>query len=170
MEGDTCIISLKTGAVNISIHALRVEGDKDIVDANNAQLISIHALRVEGDRASSLGTSASKLFLSTPSGWRATCAGEGDGSKRTDFYPRPPGGGRLSTRNSVIKFCIFLSTPSGWRATADQHDFRDVSRISIHALRVEGDRQIGVDVEKWTAISIHALRVEGDGEFVEADI
>ena len=27
MEGDTCIISLKTGAVNISIHALRVEGD-----------------------------------------------------------------------------------------------------------------------------------------------
>ena len=28
MEGDTCIISLKTGAVNISIHALRVEGDQ----------------------------------------------------------------------------------------------------------------------------------------------
>ena len=27
MEGDTCIISLKTGVVNISIHALRVEGD-----------------------------------------------------------------------------------------------------------------------------------------------
>ena len=27
MEGDTCIISLKTGAVNISIHVLRVEGD-----------------------------------------------------------------------------------------------------------------------------------------------
>lgn len=27
MEGDTCIISLKTGAVNISIHALQVEGD-----------------------------------------------------------------------------------------------------------------------------------------------
>ena len=30
MEGDTCIISLKTGAVNISIHALRVEGDYSI--------------------------------------------------------------------------------------------------------------------------------------------
>ena len=30
MEGDTCIISLKTGAVNISIHVLRVEGDTAI--------------------------------------------------------------------------------------------------------------------------------------------
>ena len=31
MEGDTCIISLETGAVNISIHALRVEGDDHTV-------------------------------------------------------------------------------------------------------------------------------------------
>ena len=50
MEGDTCIISLKTGAVNISIHALRVEGDITL-DGYAAQCaISIHALRVEGDR------------------------------------------------------------------------------------------------------------------------
>ena len=41
-----------------------------------------------------------------------------------------------------------------------------VDVISIHALRVEGDRRIGVDVEKWTAISIHALRVEGDAHAV----
>ena len=50
MEGDTCIISLKTGAVNISIHALRVEGDS----------------------MSPSTTGIVPGFLSTPSGWRAT--------------------------------------------------------------------------------------------------
>ena len=49
MEGDTCIISLKTGAVNISIHALRVEGDIPKANKANGNGISIHALRVEGD-------------------------------------------------------------------------------------------------------------------------
>ena len=49
MEGDTCIISLKTGAVNISIHALRVEGDAGRKRNGGADRISIHALRVEGD-------------------------------------------------------------------------------------------------------------------------
>ena len=34
----------------------------------------------------------------------------------------------------------FLSTPSGWRATTGAEDFRPVRFISIHALRVEGDR------------------------------
>ena len=35
----------------------------------------------------------------------------------------------------------FLSTPSGWRATVLRHVCRvNVARISIHALRVEGDR------------------------------
>ena len=52
MEGDTCIISLKTGAVNISIHALRVEGDNLFCFRLSVALkISIHALRVEGDSA-----------------------------------------------------------------------------------------------------------------------
>ncbi len=34
---------------NISIHALRVEGDRAIIDLNAVDAISIHALRVEGD-------------------------------------------------------------------------------------------------------------------------
>ena len=33
----------------ISIHALRVEGDKDLIRTKLEQIISIHALRVEGD-------------------------------------------------------------------------------------------------------------------------
>ena len=35
--------------------------------------ISIHALRVEGDAFKQLFCIKSKIFLSTPSGWRATC-------------------------------------------------------------------------------------------------
>ena len=50
MEGDTCIISLKTGAVNISIHALRVEGDTQTTTNKQTGSISIHALWVEGDQ------------------------------------------------------------------------------------------------------------------------
>ena len=35
-------------------------------------MISIHALRVEGDRSPFFVTPPTILFLSTPSGWRAT--------------------------------------------------------------------------------------------------
>ena len=79
--------------------------------------ISIHALRVEGDRRPYRFPTWPRKFLSTPSGWRATLsiAGtlakisisihalrvEGDGgfyrviAWNRYFYPRPPGGGRL---------------------------------------------------------------------------
>ena len=81
----------------ISIHALRVEGDtawaKKVTEAIS---ISIHALRVEGDRIRHLST---KTFC--------------------DFYPRPPGGGRLT-----------IPTEGEVKALL----------ISIHALRVEGDQ------------------------------
>ena len=63
---------------------------------------------------------------------------------------------------TVERFGEFLSTPSGWRATSSALSIRaEDLRISIHALRVEGDagrkRNGGAD-----RISIHALRVEGD--------
>ena len=72
MEGDTCIISLKTGAVNISIHALRVEGDIPKANKANGNGISIHALWVEGDDKREPAGNDRDKFLSTPSGWRAT--------------------------------------------------------------------------------------------------
>ena len=55
----------------------------------------------------------------------------------------------------------FLSTPSGWRATKAPGCAGDHGRISIHALRVEGDRA-GQQLLNEFVISIHALRVEGD--------
>ena len=58
--------------VDISIHALREEGDLDAHAKRRSDSISIHALREEGDPASGIH----------PGG-------------ADDFYPRPPRGGRL---------------------------------------------------------------------------
>ena len=57
---------------DISIHALRVEGDPAIAKGRCSRSISIHALRVEGDTTA------------------CTCIR----GSIVDFYPRPPGGGR----------------------------------------------------------------------------
>ena len=100
-----------------------------------------------------------------------------------DFYPRPPRGGRhaprhypsttyqfLSTpsarRATVVDaagICtfLFLSTPSARRATSSKQYFLSVERISIHALREEGDGVFFGTIGR-AAISIHALREEGD--------
>ena len=58
--------------MTISIHALRVEGDKFFVAAVKLIVISIHALRVEGDNTLGGKYKVPTAFLSTPSGWRAT--------------------------------------------------------------------------------------------------
>ena len=58
-----------------------------------------------------------EIFLSTPSGWRAT--------------------GAFAMQEEGEK--IFLSTPSGWRATIPYFPLQTSLDISIHALRVEGD-------------------------------
>ena len=56
----------------ISIHALREEGDQALPHVDIAQSISIHALREEGDRPPSRIWLWSWSFLSTPSARRAT--------------------------------------------------------------------------------------------------
>ena len=103
--------------MRISIHALREEGDWDgnnfiltyfqflstpsarRATSNNAAMaynsaISIHALREEGD--SYILTFAGPL---------------------SDFYPRPPRGGRRLKHAHCHGFFVFLSTPSARRAT-----------------------------------------------------
>ena len=102
--------------------------------------ISIHALRVEGDLRQKRVAKSIKKFLSTPSGWRAT-----------------------RSRTGAAHNDGFLSTPSGWRATASGSFQRGIIVISIHALRVEGDRALRRRT-RAQKISIHALRVEGDTE------
>ena len=131
------------GAGVISIHALRVEGDGDIINAFMKNVISIHALRVEGDRCGqgrrrrarnfyprppgggrlspSSCIAKAPRFLSTPSGWRATFVDRRLKLSLTrDFYPRPPGGGRQVLPAATARADQFLSTPSGWRATVQR--------------------------------------------------
>ena len=59
--------------LDISIHALREEGDVRVDDIRViADTISIHALREEGDDLDDLSAGQNRLFLSTPSARRAT--------------------------------------------------------------------------------------------------
>ena len=154
------------------------------------------------------------IFLSTPSARRATQGAEegswplfisihalreeGD-SKRlhwlgfaSDFYPRPPRGGRPTTKTWHHRPQKFLSTPSArrataalWRSAADARDFyprpprggRHVKKAEAvfkrsflstpSARRATG----GTEAEQmWWAISIHALREEGDLLVCPADL
>ena len=64
---------MSTPTPEISIHALRVEGDNKIMSPSLMRsTISIHALRVEGDQEATNTSVEMQIFLSTPSGWRAT--------------------------------------------------------------------------------------------------
>ena len=124
--------------------------------------ISIHALREEGDFIRAHHYSGKVVFLSTPSARRATDPVADSNILRIDFYPRPPRGGR----RAVL------------RGQGNDH------RISIHALREEGDtsasgarssrsyfyprpprggRPLCFHKSRLRSlISIHALREEGD--------
>ena len=102
-------------------------------------MISIHALREEGDRITSMISFLSFLFLSTPSARRATVTSSKCRRAVSYFYPRPPRGGRHH---------------------GCQH-FGGTGKISIHALREEGDLCAQQRLDR-VPISIHALREEGD--------
>ena len=79
-------------------------------------MISIHALREEGD-----GHYFKTRLL------------------KQDFYPRPPRGGRPVSTDGAALGQKFLSTPSARRATEVHIPEYPCTRISIHALREEGD-------------------------------
>ena len=79
-----------------------------------------------------------------------------------NFYPRPPRGGRLKLLELDHDNFQFLSTPSARRATVHGLEKALSQKISIHALREEGDGAIAAPVTAPAAISIHALREEGD--------
>ena len=86
-----------------------------------------------------LSSISSSLFLSTPSARRATgCTGDANRAA-TNFYPRPPRGGRPTKQVVRSAGIRFLSTPSARRATQVDQDNQPVIPISIHALREEGD-------------------------------
>ena len=118
-EGDANYKAMFFKALRISIHALREEGDvqnpsqrilykyfyprpprggrlENATAMNFNSTISIHALREEGDQKFLKRLRKAYKFLSTPSARRATTIRMETGRKITDFYPRPPRGGRPS--------------------------------------------------------------------------
>ena len=152
----------------ISIHALREEGDQ----AGKRLLylreeISIHALREEGDCSATARAAPSENFYPRPPRGGRPRRGQRAAPHRRDFYPRPPRGGRRKDFETESVFFSFLSTPSARRATRHlQHRGRH-QRISIHALREEGDATPSSARTTPGTISIHALREEGDLPFCD---
>ena len=114
----------------ISIHALREEGDRRSLQSAYRAAISIHALREEGDHV--------------------PCALN---NIAHNFYPRPPRGGRRGGRRMNESFMRFLSTPSARRATDRLMGYIQALKISIHALREEGDGRMSHD--KKTAANFY---------------
>ena len=135
----TCPIRLLPRSEQISIHALREEGDAVHGPENLVDAISIHALREEGD-------------------W----AGRAHPSCKGYFYPRPPRGGRRQLLGGIIAASIFLSTPSARRATWHTVPHGQPCRFlsTPSARRATSD---GIAKNSSLLISIHALREEGDG-------
>ena len=147
----------------ISIHALRVEGDRS---AGYVFLLFIEFLSTpSGWRATVYAPSSLtyfEKFLSTPSGWRATRHPSGVCFDKIHFYPRPPGGGRQQEiEQFVFGINFYPRPPGGGRPDKVNHNISQQA-ISIHALRVEGDLTHEAEKAIQIVISIHALRVEGD--------
>ena len=124
--------------LDISIHALREEGDLRYAVLGLFGPISTPALREEGDRCSWTRRPGSHYF-----------------------YPRPPRGGRPIQR--LVLRPRHIST----HALREEGDLSvsgaKVAKqtISTHALREEGDLVI-LAISSDSFISTHALREEGD--------
>ena len=122
----------------ISIHALREEGDKPLLCFHQPKAISIHALREEGDVTSAADEGGAPISIHAlreegdccPLHWasipgnfypRPPRGGRPSinltGVAHLYFYPRPPRGGRPMAKGSVEDKFKFLSTPSARRAT-----------------------------------------------------
>ena len=86
---------------------------------------------------------------------------QADSSKASNFYPRPPRGGRR-----LVLHGADVVQPISIHALREEGDLGCRLRqrqdwISIHALREEGDL-VSTDNCQTHDISIHALREEGD--------
>ena len=180
----TVIVRIGCPREEISIHALREEGD-----AWSGCLVPVtldfYPRPPRGGRPQQHGGRLPLVeFLSTPSARRATISACASGPTIANFYPRPPRGGRRCPASSSCRPTLFLSTPSARRATIVKAKMTLTMEISIHALREEGDHPTvgrrnqmrhfyprpprggrlfrAHQCAEAHAISIHALREEGD--------
>ena len=126
--------------------------------------ISIHSLRMEGDPVLGKFALSDRHFNPLPPYGGRLGNIPPYGYDRKNFNPLPPYGGRPranlmlsvlklfqstpSVWRETISSCLvslckppFQSTPSVWRETPSASAWRTASKISIHSLRMEGDRR-----------------------------
>ena len=131
--------SLHGRQYSISIHALREEGDRQSLRCRHGSAYFYPRPPRGGRPSSRMSNKTRSQFLSTPSARRATNRGRIREPETRNFYPRPPRGGRRQNPAGQSQLDRFLSTPSARRATIHGPDRLRRHRISIHALREEGD-------------------------------
>ena len=146
----------------ISIHSLRMEGDSACEHDCTSYHISIHSLRMEGDSRQfrrlfwNYGISIHSLRM------------EGDChllpilSHLLNFNPLPPHGGRHWYSYAMSEAEAFQSTPSAWRET-ECYVLLLATHINFNPLPPHGGRLQVLPLQCDTRrISIHSLRMEGD--------
>ena len=87
-------------------------------------------------------------------------------SNFTNFYPRPPRGGRPSVNDLSNAVGQFLSTPSARRATMIKHRADSIQKLFLSTPSARRATGVIPDGHAGIKISIHALREEGDLERV----
>ena len=106
-------------------------------------------------------TLASNFYPRPPRGGRPGRSA-GGGAVQINFYPRPPRGGRLTVGDPSGPESVFLSTPSAGRATLACRCTSTAGRYFYPRPPRGGRRYAGCDLLNVRRISIHALRGEGD--------
>ena len=140
MEGDDSLDVSISGKV-ISIHSLRMEGDKFGEKIGECVDISIHSLRMEGDAPTTTRKTAYCTFQSTPSAWRETK------NQVIVLFPviisihslRMEGDLRGTLLRTID--LPFQSTPSAWRETLCAV-LLSTLRINFNPLPPHGGRPI----------------------------
>ena len=124
--------------------------------------ISIHALREEGDARLNAWACSSSLFLSTPSARRATTTLWTGWTSSKNFYPRPPRGGRppvLPWHGQGAGISIHALREEGDSSSPMRRPVQN----NFYPRPPRGGRPGRfASLLHLLAISIHALREEGD--------
>ena len=128
----------------------------------SGRAISIHTLRMEGDLISYHLVFSSLPFQSTPSAWRVTIFSILAIYLPAGTFQSTPSAWRVTRSGQRSKrFVLFQSTPSARWVTILLTMSNIEFSISIHTLRMEGDRSFKSCTILFF-ISIHTLRMEGD--------
>ena len=114
--GRPCRDDYSPGDVIISIHVPRMGDDPDDDALGATDAISIHVPRMGDD----------SLSIRHP-------------GRQTDFYPRPPYGGRPNAQGILCRSMQFLSTSPVWGTTTRVLVFQRRPVISIHVPRMGDD-------------------------------